>query len=94
MAERVMVGLAEARKNMSVLLERAQQGEAVLILNRSNPAAYLVNYEHYNQMRERLEEYEFRELAAQAAADEKAGRVVELSEVMASLQAKWASESQ
>ncbi|MEW5989450.1 MAG: type II toxin-antitoxin system prevent-host-death family antitoxin [Chloroflexota bacterium] len=94
MTEQVMVGLVEARKNMGVLLERARKGEAVLILNRSSPAAYLVNYEHYNRMRERLEEYEFRELATQAAADEEAGRVVELAEVMASLRAKWASESQ
>ena len=49
--------IAELKKSPTALLNQAQ-GEASAILNRNLPTAYLVPADAYEQLLERLEDYE------------------------------------
>ena len=49
------VGVAEARKNLASVIERAQR-EPVVIARRGRAQAVVVSPEHFDAMREALEE--------------------------------------
>ena len=51
------VGVAEARKNLASVIERAQR-EPVVIARRGRAQAVVVSPEHFDAMREALEEIE------------------------------------
>jgi antitoxin StbD len=49
--------ISELKKNPSALLNKAE-GEAIAILNHNSPTAYLVPADVYEQLLEKLEDYE------------------------------------
>ena len=49
--------ISELKKNPSALIELAE-GEPIAILNHNRPTAYLVPAETYEQLMERLEDYQ------------------------------------
>ena len=48
--------ISELKKNPSALIDRAE-GEPIAILNHNKPTAYLVPAETYEQLMEKLEDY-------------------------------------
>ena len=48
--------VSELKKNPSALIDRAE-GEPIAILNHNKPTAYLVPAETYEQLMEKLEDY-------------------------------------
>jgi antitoxin StbD len=51
------VSISELKKNPSALIDQAE-GEPIAILNHNRPTAYLVPAETYEQLMERLEDYQ------------------------------------
>lgn len=49
--------ISELKKNPSALIDQAE-GEPIAILNHNRPTAYLVPAETYEQLMERLEDYQ------------------------------------
>ena len=49
--------ISELKKNPSALIDRAE-GEPIAILNHNRPTAYLVPAETYEQLMEKLEDYQ------------------------------------
>jgi antitoxin StbD len=49
--------ISELKKNPSALIEQAE-GEPIAILNHNRPTAYLVPAETYEQLMEKLEDYQ------------------------------------
>ncbi|MDH3348064.1 MAG: type II toxin-antitoxin system Phd/YefM family antitoxin [Desulfobulbaceae bacterium] len=49
--------ISELKKNPSALIEQAE-GEPIAILNHNRPTAYLVPAETYEELMERLEDYQ------------------------------------
>jgi antitoxin StbD len=49
--------ISELKKNPSALIEQAE-GEPIAILNHNRPTAYLVPAETYEQLMDRLEDYQ------------------------------------
>ena len=50
--------ISELKKNPSALIDQSE-GEPIAILNHNRPTAYLVPAETYEQLMERLEDYQF-----------------------------------
>jgi len=65
---RVSVGISELKLNPTAVLEQSE-GEAVAILNRNKPVAYLLPAEKYEQLLDRLEDHELAALAREALAE-------------------------
>jgi len=51
------VSISELKKNPSAIIDQAE-GEPIAILNHNRPTAYLVPAETYEQLMERLEDYQ------------------------------------
>ncbi|MFZ5763538.1 MAG: type II toxin-antitoxin system Phd/YefM family antitoxin [Thermodesulfobacteriota bacterium] len=49
--------ISELKKNPSALIEQAE-GEPIAILNHNRPTAYLIPAETYEQLMDRLEDYQ------------------------------------
>ncbi len=60
--------IAELKKSPTALLNQAQ-GEAIAILNRNLPTAYLVPAAAYEQLLERLEDYELGKIVKERQAE-------------------------
>ena len=60
--------ISELRKNPKSLLEKSQD-EAVAIFERNVPTAYLVSPIHYEQLLNRLEDYELGEIVKARQAE-------------------------
>lgn len=60
--------IAELKKSPTALLNQAQ-GEAIAILNRNLPTAYLVPAAAYEQLLERLEDYELSKIVKERQAE-------------------------
>lgn len=62
MLARVSVGISELKANPTAVLDGAE-GEAIAILNRNKPVAYLLPADKYEELLDRLEDYELGALA-------------------------------
>ncbi|MBM4208811.1 MAG: type II toxin-antitoxin system Phd/YefM family antitoxin [Gammaproteobacteria bacterium] len=60
--------ISELKKNPSALLNKAE-GEAIAILNHNSPTAYLVPADVYEQLLEKLEDYELGKLVKERQAE-------------------------
>lgn len=60
--------ISELKKNPSALLKQAQ-GEAIAILNHNLPTAYLVPADVYQQLLEKLEDYELGKIVQERQAE-------------------------
>lgn len=60
--------ISELKKNPSALLNKAE-GEAIAILNHNSPTAYLVPAAVYEQLLEKLEDYELGKLIKERQAE-------------------------
>jgi antitoxin StbD len=60
--------ISELKKNPSALLNKAE-GEAIAILNHNSPTAYLVPADAYEQLLEKLEDYELGKIVKERQAE-------------------------
>jgi antitoxin StbD len=60
--------ISELKKNPSALLNKAE-GEAIAILNHNSPTAYLVPAVVYEQLLEKLEDYELGKIIKERQAE-------------------------
>jgi antitoxin StbD len=60
--------ISELKKNPSALLNKAE-GEAIAILNHNSPTAYLVPAPVYEQLLEKLEDYELGKIVKERQAE-------------------------
>jgi antitoxin StbD len=60
--------ISELKKNPSALLNKAE-GEAIAILNHNSPTAYLVPAVVYEQLLEKLEDYELGKIVKERQAE-------------------------
>ncbi|WP_019865853.1 type II toxin-antitoxin system Phd/YefM family antitoxin [Methylovulum miyakonense] len=60
--------ISELKKNPTALLKQAQ-GEAIAILNHNLPTAYLVPADVYQQLLEKLEDYELGKIFQERQAE-------------------------
>jgi antitoxin StbD len=60
--------ISELKKNPSALLNKAE-GEAIAILNHNSPTAYLVPAATYEQLLEKLEDYELGKIVKERQAE-------------------------
>lgn len=60
--------ISELKKNPSALLNKAE-GEAIAILNHNSPTAYLVPANVYEQLLEKLEDYELGKIVKERKAE-------------------------
>jgi antitoxin StbD len=60
--------ISELKKNPSALLNKAE-GEAIAILNHNSPTAYLVPADVYEQLLEKLEDYELGKIEMERQAE-------------------------
>lgn len=60
--------ISELKKNPSALLNKAE-GEAIAILNHNLPTAYLVPADVYEQLLEKLEDYELGKIVKERQAE-------------------------
>ncbi|MEQ1531371.1 MAG: type II toxin-antitoxin system Phd/YefM family antitoxin [Methylococcales bacterium] len=60
--------ISELKKNPSALLNKAE-GEAIAILNHNSPTAYLVPADVYEQLLEKLEDYELGKIVKERQAE-------------------------
>jgi antitoxin StbD len=60
--------ISELKKNPSALLNKAE-GEAIAILNHNSPTAYLVPAIVYEQLLEKLEDYELGKIVKERQAE-------------------------
>ena len=60
--------ISELKKNPSALLNKAE-GEAIAILNHNSPTAYLVPAAVYEQLLEKLEDYELGKIVKERLAE-------------------------
>lgn len=60
--------ISELKRNPTALLNQAQ-GEAIAILNHNLPTAYLVPANVYEQLMEKLEDYELGKIVAERQAE-------------------------
>ena len=60
--------ISELKKNPTALLNQAQ-GEAIAIFNHNLPAAYLVPADVYEQLLEKLEDYELGQIVKERQAE-------------------------
>ncbi|MDP3010499.1 MAG: type II toxin-antitoxin system prevent-host-death family antitoxin [Methylococcales bacterium] len=60
--------ISELKKNPTALLNQAQ-GEAIAIINHSLPMAYLVPADVYEQLLEKLEDYELGQIVKERQAE-------------------------
>jgi antitoxin StbD len=60
--------ISELKKNPSALLNKAK-GEAIAILNHNSPTAYLVPADVYEQLLEKLEDYELGKIVKERQAE-------------------------
>lgn len=60
--------ISELKKNPSALLNKAE-GEAIAILNHNSPTAYLVPASVYEQLLEKLEDYELGKIIKERQAE-------------------------
>jgi antitoxin StbD len=51
------ISISELKKNPSALIDQAE-GEPIAILNHNKPTAYLIPAETYEQLMEKLEDYQ------------------------------------
>ena len=60
--------ISELKRNPSALLNKAE-GEAIAILNHNSPKAYLVPADVYEQLLEKLEDYELGKMVKERQAE-------------------------
>jgi antitoxin StbD len=60
--------ISELKKNPTALLNQAQ-GEAIAIINHNLPTAYLVPADVYEQLLEKLEDYELGQIVKERQAE-------------------------
>jgi antitoxin StbD len=60
--------ISELKKNPTALLNKAE-GETIAILNHNLPTAYLVPADKYEQLMDRLEDYELGEIVKERQAE-------------------------
>lgn len=72
--------ISELKKNPSALLNKAE-GEAIAILNHNSPTAYLVPAEVYEQLLEKLEDYELGKIVKERQAEKPLAIEVSLDEL-------------
>jgi antitoxin StbD len=72
--------ISELKKNPIALLNQAN-GEVVAILNHNHPMAYLVPAEKYEQLMERLEDYELGEIVTVRQSEKAHAIEVELDDL-------------
>lgn len=60
--------ISELKKNPTALLNKAQ-GEVIAILNHNSPTAYLVPADVYQQLMEKLEDYELGKIVKERQAE-------------------------
>ncbi|MDO9254234.1 MAG: type II toxin-antitoxin system Phd/YefM family antitoxin [Bacteroidales bacterium] len=72
--------ISELKKNPIALLNQAN-GEVVAILNHNHPMAYLVPAEQYEQLMERLEDYELGEIVTVRQSEKAHAIEVELDDL-------------
>jgi antitoxin StbD len=60
--------ISELKKNPTALLNKAQ-GEAIAILNHNSPTAYLIPANVYQQLLEKLEDYELGQIVKERQAE-------------------------
>lgn len=60
--------ISELKKNPTALLNQAQ-GEAIAILNHNSPTAYLVPAAVYEQLMEKIEDYELGQIVKERQAE-------------------------
>jgi antitoxin StbD len=72
--------ISELKKNPSALLNKAE-GEAIAILNHNLPTAYLVPAGVYEQLLEKLEDYELGKIVKERQAEKLLAIEVSLDEL-------------
>lgn len=72
--------ISEVKKNPSALIE-ASDGEAIAILNHNHPTAYLVPAETYEDLINRLEDYELALMVKERQKEKKSAITVSLDDL-------------
>jgi antitoxin StbD len=72
--------VSELKKNPSGLLEKSD-GEPVAILNHNRPTAYLIPASTYEEMLERLEDAELKEIVESRKSEKSRAKEVSLDEL-------------
>jgi antitoxin StbD len=72
--------ISELKKNPSALLNKAE-GEAIAILNHNSPTAYLVPADVYEQLLEKLEDYELGKIVKERQAEKPLAIAVSLDDL-------------
>lgn len=70
--------ISELKKNPTALLAEAE-GEPIAILNRNIPTAYLIPAALYEEMLERLEDFELGQIVQERLAEKEAAVEVDIS---------------
>src|SRR3989442_6033 len=95
---KTVIPVSDLQRQTSEIISRVKEtGEPVLVTQRGRQAAVLLRAEDYYAMVEevrRLEETEFRALAALSEADIAAGRVIPHEEVKRIMEEKWAAKGE
>lgn len=88
MTTRKILPVREVRQNMSRLLdEAAADGELVIITRHGRPAGYLIGYEAFNQLMERLEDLEDLYWMQQGMAEYETSGGIDLETALADIEA-------
>lgn len=72
--------ISELKKNPTALLNKAE-GEAIAILNHNLPTAYLVPADVYEQLMDKLEDYELSEIVKARQAEKRLAIEVSLDDL-------------
>jgi antitoxin StbD len=72
--------ISELKKNPSALLNKAE-GEAIAILNHNSPTAYLVPADVYEQLMEKLEDFELGKIVKERQAEKSLAIEVSLDDL-------------
>ncbi len=87
MATSTILPVRDVRRNISRLLDEADEGEPVMITRHGRPAGYLVGYEALNQLLDRLEDLEDLYWMQQGMAEYRAGGGIDLETALADIEA-------
>ena len=72
--------ISELKKNPSALIEQAE-GEPIAILNHNRPTAYLIPAETYEQLMDRLEDYQLGVIVKERQGEKGAAVEVDINEL-------------
>ena len=72
--------ISELKKNPTALIEQAE-GEPIAILNHNSPTAYLIPAETYENMLERLEDYQLGLIVKERQGEKKSALEVTIDEL-------------